>query len=257
MNDNNNSLIKTAKEQEIMIEGGKILAEMLAQLQKMVVPGLDTWFLEETFLDLCAKKNVIPSCLNYNPIGNNPFPTGLCVSVNSQSVHCFPKKGFVLKKHDIVSVDTVIKHKGLNVDAAFCVSLGQNVLRKKLESTSKFAVEQAIKTVKPGSRIGDISYEIEKTAKDNNLNVLRDYAGHGIGYEMHEDPEIPCYGKKGTGMIILEGMVLCVEALLCSGSPHIYHKSLWETEMNDSGDFGMYEDTVLVTKNGYKVLTLR
>ena len=240
-----------------MAEGGKILADILTQLKKMVEPGLDLWSLEEAFLAFCHENKVLPSCLNYNPAGNNPFPTGLCVSVNTQAVHCFPKKGRVLSKEDIVSVDTVINYKDLNIDAAFCVALNQNSKLKKFESTAKFAVEQAIKVIEPGARVGDISYEIESVAKENGFNVLQDYAGHGIGKDMHEAPDICCYGKRGTGIKLEEGMALCIEALLCTDNPRVYHKTMWETEMNDGGFFTMYEDTVMVTKNGHEVLTLR
>ena len=120
MSYNNKVLIKNSEQRVIMAEGGKILADILTQLKKMVEPGLDLWSLEEAFLAFCHENKVLPSCLNYNPAGNNPFPTGLCVSVNTQAVHCFPKKGRVLSKEDIVSVDTVINYKDLNIDAAFC-----------------------------------------------------------------------------------------------------------------------------------------
>jgi len=124
-------IIKSENEIEIMREAGSILAGILDQLKNLIKPDLDVWELEELFLKLCKENSVEPSCKGYESYGLSPFPTGLCTSINNQCVHCFPKKGVILKEGDIISVDTVIKHKGLHVDSAFACGVGKISDEKK------------------------------------------------------------------------------------------------------------------------------
>jgi methionyl aminopeptidase len=248
--------IKNQKEIEIMKKAGKLLSEILNDLKSMVKPGLNVWDLEERFLVLCEKSGLLPACKNYAPGDYPPFPTGLCVSINNQSVHCFPRKGIVLKDGDLINIDTVVTLSGLNVDSAFCTSVGktsENMLR--LMNTAKESLYEAITMVKGGTKVGVLSQTLQKTIEEAGFNVLKDYAGHGIGYHMHEDPEIPCYGSKNEGPKLKEGMTICIEALTCSGDDRVINLNSWETEMADGGLFCIFEHTVLVTKNGYEILT--
>jgi methionyl aminopeptidase len=254
--------VKNNDELKIMREGGKIMAAIMADLKSMIEPGLDVWQLEEAFIKLCESYKVIPECKGYSSYGLSPFPTGLCVSINSQSVHCFPKKGTILQKGDIITVDTVIKHKTLNLDSAFASVVGGNFVegntgekRLKLAKTAETALYESIALVKAGERIGVISNKMQTTAQANGFDVLRDYGGHGIGYLMHEWPQILCYGSKNDGPKLTEGLTICIEALLCSGKPKVRSTSEWETKMADNSDFAQFEHTVLVTKNGYEILT--
>lgn len=248
--------IKTPEEIEIMKKAGKLLSEILNELKHMIKPGLNVWDLEERFIAFCNEKNVLPACKNYAPAGYPPFPTGLCVSINDQSVHCFPKKSVILKEGDIINVDTVITMSGLNVDSAFCASVGKpSDKADRLMKTAKEALFKTINEVRAGVKVGKLSYTLQKTVESAGFNVLKDYAGHGIGYHMHEDPEIPCYGNKNEGPKLKEGMTICIEALTCSDGDKVENVNSWETKMADGGLFCIFEHTILVTKQGYEILT--
>ncbi|OGC69297.1 type I methionyl aminopeptidase [candidate division WWE3 bacterium RIFOXYC1_FULL_39_7] len=249
--------IKTREEIEIMRRGGKILGGMLTELRDMCKIGLDIWELEEKFIQQCKKSDAIPACKGYTSMGfMPPFPTGLCISVNEQSVHCFPIKGRKLKDGDLITADTVITYKGLNVDAAFTVGVGKvSSSDTRLMKAAKRALLESIDQVKNGVRVGKISNKMHKVVTEYGFDVLRDYAGHGIGKEMHDFPEIPCYGNASDGPFLKSGMTICIEALVCEGKPKINYKSEWETEMADKKNFVQYEHTVLVTDNGYEIIT--
>jgi methionyl aminopeptidase len=256
MSEMNKINIKTQEELATMRKAGKILSEILTELRAMIKPGLNVWNLEDRFVSLCDEKGVLPACKNYAPEGYPPFPTGLCVSINSQSVHCFPRKNVILKEGDLVNVDTVITLSGLNVDSAFCECAGKPSDKAAgLMKTAKEALNKVICKVKEGTKIGELSNALQKTVEQAGFNVLKDYAGHGIGYHMHEDPEIPCYGSKFEGPKLKEGMTICIEALTCSGNDKVQNLNSWETKMADSGLFCIFEHTILVTKNGYEILT--
>ncbi len=250
------TVVKNEKEIQIMRDGGKILSKIFKGLKSIIKPNLDVWDLEEKFLELCKENNVLPSCKGYGRGEMPPFPTGLCISINNQSVHCFPKKGVTLKEGDIVSIDSVINFEGLNVDSAFCYPVGKVDKRaEKLIETTKKALYSAISKVKEGVKIGVISENLQKTAEKEGFNVLKDYAGHGIGYSMHEYPEILCYGSKHDGPKLRAGMTICIEALVCEGEEDVKNVSAWETEMSDGNRFCIFEHTVLVTKEGYEIIT--
>jgi len=249
--------VKTSEEIGIMRQGGQILGVILFKVKALIRPGLDVWALEEAFLSLCQQNNVKPSCKGYDPYGFSPFPTGLCVSINSQCVHCFPKKGVVLKDGDVVTIDTAISYKGLYVDSAFAVAVGKSSNKdKKLVETTEKALYAAINEIANDIRIGKISNKLQRTVERVGFNVLKDYAGHGIGKEMHEWPQILCYGSKNYGPKLKTGMTICVESLVCTGNDKVQNVTLWETKMKDGGKFAQFEHTVLVKHNGYEILTL-
>lgn len=251
------SLIKTPEQVAAMREAGKLLAEVLLQLHKKIVPGLDIWKLEEHFIDFCAKNKVAPACKGYEAGGHlPPFPTGLCVSINSQSVHCFPMRGVILNEGDVITVDTVIKHKGVHVDSSFGKVVGAAANKnQQLVNTSREALKKVVAEVKPDVKTGFLSHTMERFVLSQGFNVLRDYAGHGIGEDMHESPEIACFGDPSTGMKLRPGMTICIEALVCEGDPRVDSVSEWETKMHDGKNFVQFEYTVLVTKDGHEVLT--
>lgn len=259
MKSNKNQFIKTEQQINIMRENGKILASMLIKLKSMVKPGISTMDLEKEFMDLCKKNGAIAACKGYAPYGMPPFPTGLCVSINNESVHCYPKKSKILQEGDVVTIDTSIVKNGLYVDSAVSTGVGSKISEKRkqlLESVEK-SMYKAIELVKPGVPIGDISNKMHEIAKQYGFDVLRDYAGHGIGTKMHEWPEVACFGEKGTGPILQEGMTICIESLVCEGDPEVINTSAWETAMKDGKDWVQSEHTVLVTKDGYELLTAR
>lgn len=248
--------IKTDNEIQIMREAGKILGNILQHLKDMSKPGLDSWELEEEFLRLCEKNNVTPACKGYAPHGFPPFPVGLCFNIDDEVVHNQPRKGLVLAEGQLITLDTVIEYKGYFVDSAISYGIGTIESNKqKLLDITENAMYEAIKLIKPGIRIGDMSNKIETTAKNAGFSVLTEYAGHGIGKRMHEPPEIPCYGQKNKGPTLKKGMTLAIEPLICEKSSKISHSNFWDTKTDDGGNFAQFEHTVLVTNSGYEILT--
>lgn len=251
-----NNVIKTPEQIQTMREGGKIMANIMKRIEDAIKPELDIWDLEEMFINSCKEFNVEPTCKGYAPYNLPPFPTGLCTSINSQCVHCYPIKGVILHEGDIITVDTVINYKGLNLDMSFAKGVGQiSEKDKKLIETSKEALRAATERVKDGARIGVLSHNMYKTAKKAGFGVLVDFAGHGIGKDMHEYPEIPCYGSKFEGPKLKEGMTICIEALICEGDFDVHYNGPWMTEMADKKNFAQFENTILVKKDGFEILT--
>jgi len=250
--------IKTEEQLNIMRKNGKILASILLKLYKEVVPGTPTWELEKEFIRLCKEYGVRPACKGYAPFSMPAYPTGLCVSINSEAVHCPPKQDYIIQDGDLVTVDTVIENKGLHVDAAFCKAMpNASKKRKSLAKTAELAFFDSVAKVKDGIRTGVIGNKMYKTAKRYGFDVLRDYAGHGIGTAMHEWPEIACHGHKTDGVKLEAGLTICIEALICSGKPNVRtFMGKWNTEMADGRDFCQFEHTILVTRNGYEIITL-
>jgi len=248
--------IKTENEISQMREGGAILSRMLKSLKDLAKPGTDIWTLEEEFIKMCNDNNVTPACKNYTMLGFPPFPTGLCIGVNNQAVHCFPVKGTVLEEGDLLTIDTVIKYKNVYLDSAITFGIGKlPVNKQKLLDTSITALNESIKTVKPGVKIGKISHTMQTIVEKEGHSVLKDYAGHGIGKHMHEPPEIPCYGKPDEGAALVAGMTLAIEPLVCEKKHILEHNNYWETKTIDGGNFVQVEHTVLVTNDGYEILT--
>ncbi len=248
--------IKTEEEIKIMREGGKFLGKILHTLKDMSKEGLDIWDLEERFLEYCQEHEVVPACKNYQHHGFPPFPAGLCISVNEQAVHCYPERDVKLKEGDLVTIDTVIKHNGLYLDSAVSFGIGDlDENKARLLRVTKNALDESIKVVKPGIRVGLISNTMQKIVEGGGFSVLVEYAGHGIGKNMHEPPEIPCFGEPTQGAKLKKGMTLAIEPLVCEKSNILEHKNHWKTKTVDKGNFAQFEHTVLVTDNGYEILT--
>jgi methionyl aminopeptidase len=248
--------IKTQKDIDIIAEGGKILHDILARTAAMVEPGITTWRLNEFAEFEIAKAGGRPSFKNYGP-KKNPFPAGLCTSVNSQVVHGIPSKMDILKQGDIVSLDIGMEYKKLFTDTAVTVAVGRiDSKTKRLIETTKKSLDMALKQVKPGNRIGDIAWATQKTAEDEGFSVVRDLGGHGVGYEVHEDPFVPCYGKPHTGPKLQVGMVLAIEPMLCESEYFLeYEKDGWTISTKDGGLSAHFEHTVAVTDYGARILT--
>lgn len=243
---------------KIMKRAGRILATIFKEIEKEIAPGIDVWVLEEKFLDLCKKYNVKPACKGYNGGVGTPFPTGLCISINDECVHCYPIKDTILKEGDIIVVDTDIELDGYFVDGAFTKAVGNiSEIKERLLNTTKLALQAGINQAKPGGMTGDISNAIQTVVEMAGFNVLRDYTGHGIGERMHQYPTIPCFGEKGSGVIIEPGMTFTIEPLVCTGSNVVISrgKDAWATKMKDGGFFAMFEHTILITEKGIEILT--
>ena len=188
--------------------------------------------------------------------GYEGFPAGICMSVNSEVVHGFPSKR-KLKNGDILTMDIGACWKGYHGDSGWTYAVGEisDDAKYIMEHTEK-ALYVGLEQVKPGNRIGDISHAIEEYAKEHNLGVVRELCGHGVGTDVHEDPEVPNYGEAGTGPKLREGMVIAIEPMLTMGSPKVFlRENNWTVETQDGRLAGHYEHTVVVTKDGYEILT--
>lgn len=245
--------IKSKHEIELMKEAGMMVSKTHKYLQKYIKPGITTKDLDELAEEYISSMGGIPTCKGYEG-----FPTALCTSINDEVVHGIPSNR-KLKNGDIITIDMVIGYKGYQGDAAWTYAVGSISDEKKylMEHTEK-ALYEGIKQVKPGAHIGDISNAIETYATKHKLGVVKELVGHGIGTEMHEDPDVPNYGKPGHGPRLKEGMVICIEPMLNLGTADIEMlDDNWTIVTRDEKPSAHYEHTVLVTKDGYEILTPR
>ena len=245
--------IKSKHEIELMKEAGMMVSKTHKYLQKYIKPGITTKDLDELAEEYIRSMGGIPTCKGYEG-----FPTALCTSINDEVVHGIPSNR-KLKNGDIITIDMVIGYKGYQGDAAWTYAVGSISDEKKylMEHTEK-ALYEGIKQVKPGAHIGDISNAIETYATKHKLGVVKELVGHGIGTEMHEDPDVPNYGKPGHGPRLKEGMVICIEPMLNLGTADIEMlDDNWTIVTRDEKPSAHYEHTVLVTKDSYEILTPR
>lgn len=245
--------IKSEREIELMREAGKMVSMTHQYLKNFIKAGITTKELDRLAEEYIRKMGGVPTCKGYEG-----FPATLCTSVNDTVVHGIPDN-YKLKDGDIITIDMVIGYKGYQGDAAWTYAVGNISDDKKylMEHTEK-ALYEGVKQVKPGNHIGDISATVEQYANKHNLGVVKELCGHGIGREMHEDPEVPNYGTAGTGPKLREGMVICIEPMLNLGTADIYIlDDDWTIKTDDGMPAAHYEHTILVTKDGYEILTPR
>ena len=248
--------IKTKKEIEIMREGGRILARIMDELRRKVEPGVSTEELDRVAETLIFKFGAKPAFKGYQG-----FPATLCTSVNYQIVHAVPSD-YKLKRGDILSLDLGIKYKGFFTDMALTVPIRDRVSgsfdpeKLRLIRVTKKALKLAIKKARAGNTFGDIGNTIQRYVESQGFNVVRELCGHGIGKELHEEPQVLNYGKRHKGEEIKEGMVFCIEPMVTVGDWHIKKSSDgfgWETEDNSLS--AHFEHTVAITKTGCQILT--
>ncbi len=262
--------IKTLEEIKIMREGGKILAKIMKTLEKAVKPGIMTKKLDEMARDLISKYKASPSFLNYKESSRKNaklFPAALCVSLNEVIVHDIPSNR-ILKQGDIVSLDLGILWKNFHTDMAITIPVGKvSSEASRLIRITKKALKRGIKKVRPGNTFGDIGNTIQRYVESQGFDVVRDLCGHGIGKELHEEPQILNYGKRHKGEKIKQGMVFCLEPMVMIGDccSNGRASSLvgkikksengygWETY---NGNLSChFEHTIAVTDNGCEILT--
>jgi len=251
--------LKTKEEIEIMREGGKILAKIMEELEKAVKPGITTKELNRLAESLIFNYGAKPSFLGYTNRKDgiiDPYPASLCTSINEEIVHCLPSNR-ILKEGEIISLDLGIFFKGFHTDMAITLPIGKiNPEAQRLIRATKKSLKRGIAEIKPGNRLGDIESAIQKFVESQGFEVVRDLCGHGIGRELHEDPQILNFGKKGSGSEIKEGMVLCLEPMVAIGDPTIRRaKDGWGYQTFDDSLSAHFEHTIAVTKNGAEVLT--
>ena len=245
--------IKSKEEIELMRKAGNLVSLTHKYLKPYIKPGITTKKLDELAEDFIRSHDAIPTCKGYEG-----FPATLCTSVNDEVVHGIPSNR-KLKNGDIITIDMVIGYHGYQADAAWTYKVGTiNEKKEYLMYHTEKALYEGIKEVHPGARIGDISNAIEIYAKKYHLGIVKELVGHGIGTQMHEEPDIPNYGKKGTGPILKEGMVICIEPMLNLGTSKIaILDDDWTIVTYDGKPAAHYEHTILVTKDGYEILTPR
>ena len=250
--------IKTAKEIKILREGGKILASVLREVAKKVKPGVPTIELDELAEKLIREAGGEPSFLNYKTRYDKiSYPASLCVSKNDEVVHGIPSEDKILIEGDIVSLDLGMKYKGLYTDMAITMPVGEiDEKAKKLIEVCKKSLSKGIKAARSGATISDIGFAVQSYVEKRGFKVVRNLAGHGVGYEVHEEPEIPNFGRKGTGEILKEGMVLALEPMITDGSYEIFlDNDNWTWKTKDGSLAAHFEHTIVVTKKGGEILT--
>lgn len=243
--------LKSKREIELLKEAGHIVYLTHQYLRPHIKAGIKTKELDRLAEEFIRSKGATPSFKGYEG-----FPSTLCVSINDEVVHGFPSDR-VLQDGDIISIDIGACYKGYHGDSAWTYTVGEvsDDAKYLLEHTEK-ALYEGIKQAKVGNRIGDISYAVEKYATEHNLGVVKELVGHGVGTSVHEAPDVPNYGTKGTGPKIRDGMVIAIEPMLTLGSPDIYiEDNDWTVKTVDSSLSAHFEHTIGVTNDGVIILT--
>lgn len=234
---------------------GAILAHTLRAVAKAVVPGIATKELADIARKEISSRGGLPAFLGYG--APTPFPDVICISVNDAVVHGIPKKDQVLQDGDLVSLDLGVVVGGMVSDGAITVVCGKSSPQKDefLAHTRK-SLDAGLKVIKHGCRVGDISYAIEKSLTKHKYGIVRDLVGHGVGHEVHEDPNIPNYGRRGTGPQLVRGMTLAIEPMATLGNYAVHtDKDGWTIRTNDGSHAAHFEHTVLITNTGCEILT--
>ncbi len=243
--------IKSDYELSLMKEAGKIVYDTHQKLKPYIKEGVTTEELDKIAYEYIISRGAYPSCLNYEG-----FPKSICTSVNEVVVHGIPGKQ-KLKNGDIIAIDICACYKGYHGDSAWSYAVGDISKEKQylLTHTEK-ALYEGLSKIKPGVRLGVVSHAIEEYANKHKLGVVRELVGHGIGKELHEDPEVPNYGREDSGIILKEGMTIAVEPMLNLGTRKVYLlDDDWTIVTGDNKPSAHFEHTVVVTSDGYKILT--
>ena len=245
--------IKTPREIELMREAGKIVGDTHKYLIPYLVPGVTTKKIDDLARKFILSKGATPSCYHYDG-----FPGNICISVNDEVVHGIPGSR-KLQDGDIVTLDICACYKGYHGDSAWTYAVGNISEDKKylMEHTEK-SLYKGLEQVHSGAHIGDIGEAVQKYAESHNLGVVKELVGHGIGTNLHENPDVPNYGKSGTGPILKEGMTIAVEPMINLGTADVYlEDDDWTVKTMDNMPSAHFEHTVLITKDGYEILTKR
>ena len=246
-------IIKSDSEIELMRESGKVTGYILKELENVIKPGLSTADINHFVEKTIRGAGMIPTFLGYGG-----FPASACVSVNEEVVHGIPDKKRILREGDIVSVDVGSTHKGYVSDAARTYAVGEiSEEAKHLIEATRDSFFAGLEFCKVGCRLSDISHAIQVSAEGEGFSVIRDYVGHGVGQQMHEDPQIPNFGKAGRGPRLAKGMVFAIEPMICEGTYNVRTLSNdWTVVTIDGKLSAHYENTVVITDGEPELLTL-
>ena len=246
--------IKSGKEIELMRESGRILANVLEELTAMVQPGISTLDIDKKCAEIIQGYQCIPSFLDYNG-----YPASVCISVNSEVVHGIPNKNRILREGDIVSLDCGVIYQGFHSDAARTVAVGEvsQEARRLIEVTQQSFYE-GIKFAKQGHHLHEISEAVQNYVEANGYSVVRDLVGHGIGRNLHEEPQIPNFKQKRRGPRLEAGMTLAIEPMVNAGRYDVYWEDDdWTVVTADGSLSAHYENTLLITDGEPELLTIK
>ena len=244
--------IKTADEIEKMRVAGRLAADVLHMIRPHVQAGITTEELDHICHDYIVNtQQAIPAPLNYHG-----FPKSICTSINHQVCHGIPGKR-ILKQGDIVNIDITVIKDGYHGDTSKMFSVGQiSPMARRLVQVSYECMCVGIEMVRPGVRLGDIGYAIQDHAESHNFSVVREYCGHGIGRQFHEEPQVLHYGKPGTGLVLEPGMIFTIEPMINAGKRQVkLMPDNWTVVTKDHSLSAQWEHTILVTDDGFDVLT--
>ena len=246
-------IVKSPREIELMKEAGRLVAKVFETVAPHIKPGVSTYEINKIAEEVIYAGGGSCPCKGYYD-----YPAGTCVSVNDTLIHGIPSKKIILKEGDIVSLDVVASLKGYCADATRTFGVG--ILKesvKQLMQVTKDAFYEGIKEAKPDHRVGDISATIQKYVESFGYNVSRDFTGHGIGKNMHEDPSVPNYGIQGTGPLLKVGMALAIEPMVLEGKKETrILGDGWTVKSKDGKLTCHYENTIIITENGNEIITL-
>ena len=235
-----------------MREAGRILARVHEELEHALKPGMSTLDVDRLGEKIIRGYGCIPSFKNYNG-----YPASICVSVNDEVVHGIPNKHHYLKEGDIVSLDAGVIYKGYHSDAARTHGIGQiSPEAQKLIDVTRQSFFEGIKFAKAGNHLNDISSAIQAYAESFGYGVVRDLVGHGIGSHLHEDPEVPNYGRKGSGPLLKAGMCICIEPMINMGTRHVvFEKDGWTVRTKDRKCSAHFEHCIAIREEGAQILS--
>ena len=246
-------IVKSAREIELMRVACKVIAKVFEDIKPFIKPGVSTLEIANEAERIILENGCTPTFKGYGG-----FPGAICVSVNDTLIHGIPSSKIILREGDIVSLDVGATYKGYCGDACRTYPVGLiSEKSKRLIQTTEESFFEAMKAIKPGARIGDLSAAIQKYNEERGYSLPRNYSGHGTGRHLHEDPNIPNVGKEGTGPLIQKGMTLAIEPMVAEGKPDTrVLGDEWTVKMKDGKLSAHYENTIVITENGYEILTM-
>lgn len=247
-------IIKNQKQIELMREAGRILAIVHEELKEFIRPGISTLDIDRKGKAIIDRFGCIPSFLNYEG-----YPASICVSVNEEVVHGIPKKKRILKEGDIVSLDAGVIYKGYHSDAARTWPVGTvSKETQKLIDVTKQSFYEGIKFARAGRHLHEISRAIQKYVESNGFSVVRDLVGHGVGADLHEDPQVPNFKPIGRGILLQPGMTLAIEPMVNAGKKDVWWlNDDWTVVTKDGSKSAHYENTILITEGEPEILSIQ
>ena len=242
---------KSLEEIELIRESSLLVSATLAEVAKIIAPGITTIALDKLAYEFISDHKAIPAFLNYNG-----FPNSLCISPNNQVVHGFPND-YVIKDGDLISVDCGVIKNGFFGDSAYTFSIGNiDAEKTKLVEVTKKCLELGVAKAVVGMRVGDIGFAVQEYAEKNGFGVVRELVGHGVGVKLHEKPEVPNYGRRGTGMKLEEGMVIAIEPMINAGTASVkFWEDGWTVTSKDNRPSAHFEHTVAIKKGKPDILS--